>query len=178
MKKKLFIWLSVMGVFIAISYFWGVLWNRIYCNGAKTFFLSNRVNDIKATLWASINEEFIWRLLPLLIISYVLYLLNYESSKCKKYGLCSIFFIMILSIQILFGIAHFSRIYETSDWMIKHVVVQGTMGLFYAIAYNIIQYYGKRIYKLNLIYSHLTAYLSSTTIHAIVNILLIINLTF
>ena len=179
MKTKDFlICLIVVCIIIAISYTWGIQWNEIYCDGARTFFLSNRKDDIIDTIRAAITEEFLWRVIPLFTISCILYLLKYDSSKWKKYLLCSIAFVIVLIIQVNFGMAHYSRIYETEDWKMKHIVLQGSMGLFYATAYNIIQHYERMFCKTSLWQSHLIAYLSSTLVHTIVNTLLIVELTF
>ncbi len=176
--EKFFIWLGLIIFISSISYWWGILFNDIYCSGSKTFFLQNRSDDIKNTLWAAVNEEFIWRFIPLVIISFILSSMKYESTKKKKYISCSIAFIIVLLIQVKFGIAHYSIIYETEDWMLKHIVMQGSMGLFYALAYNITQYYLKKELKIHPVYCHITGFLSSVIIHTTVNTLLIIRLTF
>lgn len=175
--KNVLIWSGLVIIPIIISYLWGVWWNIIYFNDAKTFFLWNRVNDIKDTIGAAINEELLWRFIPLVIISFILSSLKYESNKEKKCILCSISFIIILLIQMKFGISHYSEIYETQEWITKHIVLQGTMGLFYATAYNIIQYHTKKTYNIHLIISHIIALLSSIIIHSTVNSMLIIRFT-
>ncbi len=176
--KKILFWLVVMSIIITISYTWGIECNNIYCDGARTFFLSSRKEDIMGSTWAALYEEFLWRFIPLVIISYVLFFLKYDSSKKKKYVLCSISFIIVLIIQAYFGMAHYSEIFETKDWILKHIELQGVMGLLYATAYNVIQHRERKIYNTNLIGSHLIAVLSSFIVHAIVNALLIIELTF
>ena len=176
--KKFAIWLGVIVFFSTISYLWGILWNNIYSDGTRVFFLANRLNDIIDTIWSAMKEEVLWRFIPLIAISFILSLIKFESSKKKKYISCSIAFVIILLIQIRFGLAHYSIIYETEDWMIKHIILQGTMGVFYATAYNIIQYYVKKTTEIHLIFSHLIGLLSSFIIHSVSNILLIIGLTF
>ena len=58
--KEFLILLIVVCIVIAISYTWGIQWNEIYCDGARTFFLSNRKDDIIDTIRAAITEEFLW----------------------------------------------------------------------------------------------------------------------
>lgn len=176
--KEFLILLIVVCIVIAISYTWGIQWNEIYNNGARTFFLSSRKDDIMDTIWAAISEEFIWRFAPLFTISCVLSLLKYDSSKRKKYILCSIAFVIVLIIQIKFGMAHYNRICETKDWIIRHVEFQGSIGLVFATAYNIIQYYKRKVIKANLLWSHITAYLCLTAVHSVFNSLIIVSLTF
>ena len=176
--KKFLFWLMVMSIIITISYKWGIEWNNIYCDGAKAFFLSSRKEDLIDSTWVALYEEFQWRSMPLVIISYILSFLKYDSSPQKKYVLCSISFIIVFVIQVYFGMAHYSKIFETKDWIIKHIELQGAMGLLYATAYNIIQHHERKVYNTNLIGSHLIAVLSSFIIHATVNALLIIELTF
>lgn len=179
MKTKDYLYLLLMVVLsIAMTYAWCLVWNDIYNDGARTFFLRNRMEDILDTVWAAINEEFIWRLVPLIIISYVLAFFKYESSKPKKYTLCSIGFIIVVIISIYFGLAHYNKIAETEEWKIRHIELQGTMGLIFATAYNLIQQYLRRICKIKLLWSHLAAYLSTTIIHMTVNTLIIFKLTF
>lgn len=176
--KKFLFWLVVMGIIITITYTWGIEWNNIYCDGARTFFLSSRKEDIIDSTWVALYEEFLWRSIPLVIISYILSFLKYDSSKKKKYVLCGISFIIVFVIQVYFGMAHYSKIFETEDWIMKHIELQGAMGLLYATAYNIIQHRERKIYNTSLIGSHLIAVLCSFIIHASVNALLIIKLTF
>lgn len=176
-KNTLF-WLGIIIITISISYSWSIGWNTIYNNTEKIFFSWNLLNDIKDTLWAAINEEVLWRFIPLLTISHILSSLKYDSSKKRKNTLCIISFVIILLVQAAFGISHYSKIYETQDWIIKHIVLQGTMGMFYASAYNMVQYYIKKIHRIRIITSHLIALASSFIIHSTVNTLLIINFTY
>jgi len=168
--------IDIIVITIIISCMWASLMNDMCCGGAKYFFVTSVIEDFKSTLRDVVKEEVIWRFLPLLSISYILSLIKYESRK-KKIALCIISFIIILLIQIQFGFIHYNPVYEDECWRMRHIIWQGTMGLFYAISYNIIQYYLKRQGN-KLIQSHIIAFCGSFIIHLLTDIVLIASLTF
>ena len=176
--KRILIWIGIVVISVAASYSWAVLWHNNYCNGASVFFLRNRLSDILDTLWAAINEEVLWRVIPLLSISSILLWTKYDSNKTKKIIFCIVAFLIVLVVQIQFGYAHYNKVFETEDWLFKHIVLQGTMGLFYAISYNVVQHLARKKVGLPLLYSHLFGLLTSFIVHAVTNSLIIIKFTF
>lgn len=166
--------IDIITIAVIISCSWGLLMNNIYCDSSKYFFSALIIEDIKTTLCDVVKEEIVWRGLPLFSISYVLSVIKYDSRK-KKSVLCIISFVIILLVQIHFGIIHYNPIYEQECWKMRHIIWKGTMGLFYAISYNITQYYFN---KQGMIQSHIIAYITTFFVHMLTDIVLIASLTF
>ena len=135
------------------------------------------MHDFRDIICVASLEDIVWRFIPLFIISCILFLVKYDSNKAKKRILCCISFILVVFIQAKFGLIHYSYIHETQDFALKHIIWQGTMGVFYAVAYNIIQYYMRNKQKANLIKSHVYALLPTVVIHIITDMFMIISLT-
>lgn len=167
-----------------LSFSYGSLCNQVYLGGVKIFSKSYQMYHIKSTVPSVIKEELIWRFVPLFSISCVIHMLKYETKKYKNIVLL-VCFAILLVISAQFGYKHYNPILESKEMIMVHIMMQGVMGLLYAVAYNVSQtYVFKRLKNerpsilLSLSLSHITGLLSSMIVHLLTNISLIIRYTF
>ena len=168
---------------ILLSYGHGMLCNKIYMDGAKTFFHDYRINDIKNTIPDVIKEELLWRLTPLFLMSCILSI-GKKPLRNKKAAL-AVCFCIVLAICVWFGYIHYNSVDETIDKLKVHIIMQGVLGLIYFITYNVSQTYvlrhfvqKERISIKWLSVSHFVGILASIAVHLSTNILLILSQTF
>ena len=183
-NKNTIISLGVIFFMVFIDFIWCSSLYDIYTNGAKTFFLENRWDDIIRMIPISIKEEIIWRFTPFMALSIVIILLRntYQNHKKILHTFCTL---IIVAIQIYFGYAHYLPPFEDSDWAIKHIVIQGFSGICFAITYSAILYINLHNNNVNqlsfdkrLFVSHFLALISSSSAHILFNTLIIIDQTF
>ncbi len=167
-----------------LSYGYGSLCNQVYLGGVKIFSKSYQMYHIKSTVPSVIKEELVWRFVPLFFISCVIHMWKYEAKKHKNIVLLVCFAILV-AISALFGYKHYNPVLESKEMISVHIVMQGVMGLLYAVAYNISQtYIFKRLKNkstsilLSISLSHITGLLSSMIVHLLTNISLIMRYTF
>ena len=167
-----------------VSYEHGMMCNKVYMNGAKTFFRDYRMNDIVNTIPVVFKEEFLWRFVPLFFMSCILSI-GKPPLRNNKYVLISCFCI-ILAVCAWFGYIHYNSTDETKDKIKVHLILQGLLGFIYCIVYNISQTYTlknmlRKRNKLSICsfsVSHIIGILASILVHLTTNIALIISQTF
>ena len=122
--------------------------------------------------------------MKLFLISCVLHGLEYDKRRYKGIvHLVCLSALIIISAQ--FGYKHYNPVREPREMINVHIIMQGVMGLLYAIAYNISQTYAfkslmkKRLSTLQplslsnaLCFSHITGLLTAISVHLITNLLM------
>ena len=167
-----------------VSYEHGMLCNKVYMNGAKTFFRDYRMQDITDTIPTVLKEELLWRFIPLFFVSCILSI-GKSPLRNNKTVLISCF-CLVLAVCAWFGYIHYDSTDETKDKIKVHLIMQGLLGFVYCIVYNISQTYTlKNILRkrnklniCNLSISHIIGILASILVHLTTNIALIISQTF
>lgn len=168
-----------------VSYLGGMVWNIVLLDGARTFFLSSRWDDIiSGVIIAPLEEEIIYRLLPFIVASIPVL---FVKTKIWRLVIAVISLLMITCVQLQFGYAHYSPIFEEPEWIVNHIIFQGSMGVVDAITYGLILFLSYNTITGNqrqtvlvkpLAISHVLAYLASSLTHGFTNLSIIINQTF
>ena len=168
-----------------ISVVWLTLWNNIYWNGACTFFLESRWEDIKkAVIVSPVFEEAKYRVLPFIVVSIPMVLIR---SRKWKWIIGIISALMIVCVQLQFGYRHYLAGFEEPEELVHHLVLQGTTGLLFAIAYGLVLVLSYKTIRNNqkrpsvltaLFASHLLAFIAADLVHAFSNLTLILLQTF
>ena len=177
-KKYILTSISILIFMVLLACFWNYECNKIIDHGARCFFVENRWNDIIFVTSNVPKEELEWRLIPILFSSMMIILI-------KKKWLKRIFIIMsavvVIAIQIKFGVLHWNPILEPS--CINSIIIQGGSGMIFATAYTtILIYVFKRIQEKSkikrLIKSNMVACCASVVTHLLSNIFIVFTQTF
>ena len=170
---------------ILVSYVWKDFCNNYYCNGAHCFFIQNRLRDIIQLSTGIIWEELVFRLLPFLTASI---LITISKQKWIRYFLYGIFSIVIVCIQLEFGVLHYN-VFEGGSY-IKPIIIHGIMGLILTMTYTITLIVTLKTDKKNknqctkkskikdTITANIIACICSLIVHATSNVILVFTQTF
>lgn len=172
------------------------LWGNICCqvnDRHGVFFDGSRWDDIKSGVFrAPLKEEAMFRLIPFMVAIIPTAMVK---SKRWRIVLACFFGIMLFCVQMQFGYVHLND-WETMDAANRqelnalirlHLVLQGGVGVLYAITFGVVLYYTAREIILRqeqpnkfraIVLALPLAYLASCSAHALYNLHSIISRTF
>lgn len=174
----------ILCLMVSFAYLWNNFWNEQFYDGAQCFLLENRSEDIKRVTLCVFKEEFIWRLCPIFILSSIFLVIK---TKLFRLIFSAISVIIVVYIQIIFGAKHYNL---SPDFPCTYnIIIQGGTGIILSITYIIIMYYtlkinsqkainNTRIKARKFIVANIIAYCTSSIVHALSNVIIVLTQTF
>ena len=157
---------------------WDYGCNKIIYDGARCFFIENRWYDIKMVTLNVPKEELDWRFIPIFISSLIVVMVKKRWLK----GISAIIsVIIIIGVQIRFGILHWNPILESS--CLNSIIIHGGAGMIFATTYIIIltcAFKGLREKKKmkKLVKANMIAYCASVMMHMLSNVSIVLTQSF
>ena len=175
-------WILMVGLLGFLASRWSLFCAYIYF-GKKPhcFYWGNMLKNCCIVSLEAIKEEPIYRSLPFFVATLIVIPLKSKNAKIIVITICVILIVMI---QLQFGYKHFDPVYRgTPIWL--HIKLQGVVGILLAITYGLTFYVAmKKLYKkskypiLTFVICHIIATITSISVHAINNILIVIAESF